>query len=59
MGKEYQCKIAAGNDLPAAVSIGLDEAFSALQESLAGLTDEQAAEFPIEGGNCIACIVMH
>lgn len=45
--------------LKEALAIGLDEVLTALEESLAGLTDEQAGAFPLSGRNNIAWIAMH
>ncbi len=58
IGKQ-ECKIAQNTDLAAAVRIGLDEAYIALEESFYDLTDGQAVAFPITGRNNIAWIVMH
>ncbi len=56
---KHECKLAKDTDLAKAVTIGLDEALTALEESFCDLTDEQVAAFPIEGHNNIAWIVMH
>jgi len=42
-----------------AIRIGLDEAFTALEESFHGLTDEQAWAFPIPGRHNITTLIMH
>jgi hypothetical protein len=41
------------------VAVGLDEAFTAFEEALRGLTDEQVRAFPIPERNNIAWIAMH
>jgi len=56
---KHKCKSAQDTDLKGAIAIGLDEAFTALEESLYDLSDEQARSFPIPGHNNIAWIVMH
>jgi hypothetical protein len=56
---KHRCKAAERTDLLGAVRIGLDEAFTALEESVQNLTDEEAAAFPVAGHNSIAWIVMH
>ncbi len=58
LGK-HECKIASNTDLKGALIAGLDEVFTALEESFSDLTDEQAHKFLIEGHNNIAWIVMH
>jgi hypothetical protein len=52
-------QLAQGTDLLGAIRIGLDEAFTALEESFCDLDDEQVADFPVTGRNNIAWIVMH
>lgn len=52
-------KIASGTDLKHAIEIGLDEAFTALEESFHDLTDEQIRAFPVDGWYNIAWTVMH
>ena len=51
--------MAKQTDLKKAIAIGLDEALTALEESVFGLTDEQARAFPLPGRNNIVGIVMH
>lgn len=46
-------------DLRAALLIGLDEAFTALEEAIHDLSDVHVRSFPIPGRVCIAWIVMH
>lgn len=53
------CAEACGTDHGDAVRIALDEVLTALEECLAGLTDEQVWAFPLPGRHCIASIVMH
>ena len=55
----HECKKARDTDLARAVAIGLDEALTALEESFHDLADEHLWDFPIEGRNNIAWIVMH
>jgi hypothetical protein len=50
---------AKGTDLHAAIRIALDETFTALAESIAGLTDEQFNAWPIERRNSIATLTGH
>ena len=45
--------------LKKAVEIGLDEAFTALEESFHDLSDEQVWSFPLPGRHNICTIVMH
>ncbi|MDP2871363.1 MAG: DinB family protein [Bacillota bacterium] len=52
-------KNAQQTQLKQALHIGLDECLSALEESLSGLTDEQARAFPLPGRNNVAWIAMH
>ena len=42
-----------------AIRMGLDEAFTALEESFHGLTDEQAARLPVPGRHNITTLIMH
>lgn len=56
---KHACHLAEGTDLAGAIYIGLDEAFTALDESFSDLTDEQVAAFALDGRNNIAWIVMH
>lgn len=56
---KHECQLARGTDLHAAIRIGLDEATTALEESIYDLTDEQVMAFPVAGRNNIAWIVMH
>lgn len=46
-------------DLKGAIRIGLDEALTALEECLTGLTDAQAGGFPLPDRHNITTIVMH
>lgn len=55
----HACHTANRTDLKAAIAIGLDDGFTALDEAFGDLSDEQAAGFPIAGRNNIAWIVMH
>jgi len=55
---KHHCECARDTDLKRAIFIGLDESFTALEEALYDLTDEQAWAFPLEGRNNIAWIVM-
>ena len=55
---KHECRCARDTDLPRAIFIGLDEAFTALEEAIYDLTDEQAWAFPLAGRNNIAWIVM-
>ena len=50
---------ARGINLKEALAIGLDEAFSALSESLHGLTDEQLWAFPLEDRHNIVTLSEH
>ena len=52
-------KLAKNTGLKEAIAIGLDEALTALEESIYDLIDEQVRSFPIPGRNNIAWIVMH
>ena len=52
-------RLAKNTGLKEAIAIGLDEALTALGESIHDLTDEQVAALPIPGRNNIAWIVMH
>ena len=54
----HECKQAQNTGLKEAIYIGLDEAFTALEESVYDLTDVQAWAFPIPARNNIAWIVM-
>jgi len=55
---QHQCQCAHDTDLKRAIYIGLDEAFTALEEACYDLTDAQAWAFPLAGRNNIAWIVM-
>lgn len=55
----HQCKEARSTGLKEAIAIGLDEALTALEESIHDLNDEQVRAFPIRDRNNIAWIVMH
>jgi hypothetical protein len=52
-------KTAQEVDLKRAIAVGLDEAFTALEEAFYDLEDEQLATFPLSGQNNMAWIVMH
>ena len=52
-------RLAKNTGLKEAIEIGLDEALTALEESIHDLTEEQVAALPIPGRNNIAWIVMH
>jgi hypothetical protein len=52
-------KLAKNTGLKEAIEIGLDDAFTALEEAVYDLSDEQVAAFPVPGRNNIAWIVMH
>ena len=56
---KHKCRRAQNTDLKGAIAIGLDEAFTALEESFYDLSDEQMRAFAVPGHNCIAWIVMH
>ncbi|NLS78266.1 MAG: DinB family protein [Chloroflexi bacterium] len=56
---KHDCKVAADIDLRGAIAVGLDEAFTALEEAIHDLSDEQLQDFPVAGKNNIAWIVMH
>ena len=56
---KHESKQARNTNLKGAIAIGLDEALTALEESLTGLTDDQVRAFPILGRNNIAWIAMH
>ena len=55
----FQPREAKQTDLKRAVAIGLDEAFTALEESLCGLTDEHFWAFPLEHRHNIVTLVEH
>ena len=55
----HDCQTARDVDLKGAIQIGLDEALTALGESFADLSDEQAGRFPMPERNNIAWNVMH
>ena len=55
----HETKHARNTGLKEAIQIGLDETFTALEEAVYDLSDEQVAAFPIPGRNNIAWIVMH
>ena len=57
MGR-HRPKYAQSTRLKEAIAIGLDEAFTALEESFHDLGDDQVASFPIPGRNNIAWIIM-
>lgn len=52
-------KNARQTGLKESLYVGLDEVLTALEESLSGLTDEQACAFPLPGRNNVAWIAMH
>lgn len=56
---KHKPKHAHNTGLREAIAIGLDEAFTALEESFYDLNDDQVSSFPIPGCNNIAWIVMH
>ena len=56
---KHECKCARDTDLKGAITIGLDEAFTALEESIHDLDDEQVRAFAIPDRNNIAWIMMH
>ncbi|MHB0875019.1 MAG: DinB family protein [Anaerolineae bacterium] len=56
---EHECRNARDTDLKRAIEVGLDEAMTALEEALSGLTDEHLWAFPLPGRNNIAWIAMH
>lgn len=56
---EHKTKHAKNTGLKEAIAIGLDEAFTSLEESFYDLTTDQASSFPINRRNNIAWIVMH
>ena len=56
---KHECKCARDTDLKGAMTIGLDEAFTALEESIHDLDDEQVRAFAIPDRNNIAWIMMH
>jgi len=58
MSDRPKVKQAENTQFKDALVIGLDEAFSALEESFSDLSDEQLQAFPIPGRNNIAWIVM-
>ena len=58
MGK-HECRQAHHTDLKGAIYIGLDEALTALEESVYDLNDEHIWAFPLPGENNIAWILMH
>ncbi len=55
----HRPKQACNTDLRASITIGLDEALTALEESISGLTDEQFWAFPIEHRYNIVTLVEH
>ncbi|MCC7204406.1 MAG: DinB family protein [Phycisphaeraceae bacterium] len=55
----HQCKNAWHLDYKGWISVCLDEALIALEESFFDLTDAQMRAFPIKGRNNISWIVMH
>ena len=54
-----EVKAAIQTTLKRALAIGLDEAFTALDESLQGLTDEQVWAFPLANRHNIVTLVEH
>lgn len=59
MADKYEWKLSKDTGFKDFVSIALDEAFTALEESIHDLDDDQVRAFPISGRNNIAWIVMH
>lgn len=59
MTKDYEFKLSKDTGFRDFVSIAFDEAFTALEESIHDLDDEQVRAFPVSGRNNIAWIVMH
>jgi hypothetical protein len=59
MAKQYELKISKNSGFKDSVSIALQEALTALEESIHDLSDEQVKAFPIQGRNNIAWIAMH
>jgi hypothetical protein len=55
----YKCHLANRSGLKEIIRIGLDEAFTALEESLHDLDDEKTYSFPIPDQPNIASIVAH
>jgi len=56
---EHAPKQAMDTTLKGAIAIGLDEALTAIEESIHGLTDEQIWQRPLPERNSIAAIAMH
>ena len=56
---KFEPKHARQTSLTEAIQIGLDEAFTALEESIAGLTDEQFWSFPLANRHNIVTLVEH
>jgi len=54
-----EVKQAVQTTLKEALAIGLDEAFTALDEAVAGLTDEQLWAYPLESRHNIVTLVEH
>jgi hypothetical protein len=52
-------KAFVGTDLTGAITIGLDDSLTTLEESFVGLTDEQFWAFPLEHRNNIVTLVEH
>ena len=55
----FEPKEAKQTGLKRALAIGLDEAFTALEESFCGLTDEQLWAFPLDHRHNIVTLVEH
>ncbi len=55
----YERRLASNSDFKEVIRIGLDEAFTALEESLHDLDDKNAQAFPVHGQPNIAAIVAH
>jgi hypothetical protein len=56
---KYEFKVSKNSGFKDFVSIALEEALTALEESIRDLGDEQVKAFPVEGRNNIAWIAMH
>ena len=56
---KHEVKQARQTDLKGSIAIGLDDVFTALEDCLCDLSDEQVAALPIPGRNNIAWIMTH
>jgi hypothetical protein len=56
---KHACREARSSTLKDALALGLDEALTALEESIHDLDEAQLSAFPIPGRNNIAWIAMH